>query len=202
MKRFNLIRMMMVVCLSLVIGTQVANGRNIQGDMLDYEVVTIEAKTWIVTAREVATGNIVKFRLPPNTFKGQTFDAEIASTGPGQRFAVRGPRNANLANLVMDTPSPQAQGQGQGMMRRPPRMIAPPSRPLTWEILNVNPEMWIVTAKNRLTRKVAKFKVDPGCFSGFRFQSNLQSVGRGQGFSIITPFTAPLTNCCTLLELN
>ena len=198
MKRFNLIGKLMVACLTLLMAGMVVDAKNLQGGMLDYEVISIDAGTWVVTAREIATGNMVKFRLPPSTFKGQTFDAEIGRIKPGQRFVVKGPNNASLGNLVMDTPSPQ--GQGKGLMRKPPRMITPPSRPLTWEILSVNPQKWIVTAKNRMTHKVAKFKVDPGCFTGFRFRSNLQSVGKGQGFSIITPFTAPLTNCCTLLE--
>lgn len=200
MKRLNLILKLTVACLALLLAGPTLDAKNMQGGMLDYEVISIDANTWIVTAREISSGNVVKFRLPPSTFKGQTFDAEIGRVRPGQRFAVRGPRNASLANLVMDTPSPQ--GQGRGLMRKPPRMMTPPSRPLSWEILNVNPQKWIVQAKNRMTHRTAKFKVDPGCFAGFRFRSNLQSVGKGQGFSIITPFSAPLTNCCTLMELK
>lgn len=172
-----------------------------QGDMLEYQVVSLEASAWVVTANEVATGNVVKFRLPPSVFKGQTFDAELDNVQPGQKFVARAPRNARLNQLIMTHGLPGEDGRRRGV-KRIRRMVIPGQQAaaMAWEILSVDPNRWVVTARNRHSKKTVKFKVDPNCFIGFRFLASLKGIGNGKGFSIVTPNAVPFSRCCTLLS--
>ena len=169
------------------------------GEELEYKVLSINPENWVVTAQETATGNVVKFRLPPSAFKGQTFDANLGEVQNGQRFSVQGPRNARLNQLIMEEPLPGGPPPGRG---RQPKMRPRPSGPLTWEILHVDARKWIVTAKNRQTHKVAKFQAHPEAFTGFLFHANLRGIKNGQGFAIVTPNNQPMNNIATLLELK
>lgn len=172
-----------------------------QGKLLDYQIVGLESKAWVVTANEVGTGNVVKFRLPPSAFMGKTFDANLGKINPGQKFSVRGPRNARLNQLVMTKGLPGAEGKGRGVKRLRRRVMpVQQSTPLAWEVLTVDPNRWVVTARNRSSKKTVKIKVDPNCFIGFRFKASLRGIKNGKGFSIVTPNNAPLPNCCTLLS--
>jgi hypothetical protein len=81
-------------------------------------------------------------------------------------------------------------------------MIVPPGEPpMPWEILQVNPQEWIVTARNHRTRQTIKFRVHPETFNGFRFRANLRGIRQGQGFSIVTPNNLPMNDSCTLLKI-
>ncbi len=167
------------------------------GELLEYEVISINPQSWVVTAKETASGNVVKFRLPPAVFKGKTFDADLGKVRRGRRFSVRGPRNARLDNLIMEGPLGK-----QPRMRKdggPVRMV-PSSRQLGWVIVNVDARQWIVTVRNRTTGKTAKFKGHPEAFRGFRFRANLRNIRKGKGFSIVTPNNRSMPNVCTLLE--
>jgi hypothetical protein len=168
-----------------------------QTGLLEYEVVSIDPAGWVVTAREIGSGETVKFRVPPAFFHGKTFDADLDSLKNGDIFSVRGPKNVHMNNLPVEQPLPET-SQGQ-----------PPSKGfaagaeggvLTWEILNVNPRQWTATAKNRLTQKIIKFKVLPEAFVGLRFQAKLRGINKGEGFSLVTPNNMPMANCCRLLE--
>lgn len=168
------------------------------GDTLEYEVISIDPASWIVTAKETATGETVKFRLPTSVFHGQTFDADVESLQEGQRFSVKGPRNARLNNLVMD--SPGRIRAGKSGLKRP--MMAPGRANLSWEIINVNAQSWIVKAKHRQTNKMLRFKVHPESFQGFRFKADLTGISKGQNFAIIAPNDFAMTDCASLLELQ
>jgi hypothetical protein len=137
--------------------------------------------------------------MPPSVFKGQTFDANIEEIPKGQRFSVRGPRNARLNQLIVEEPLPG--GPPPGRLRQP-KMRHRPSESLAWEILHVDARNWIVTAKNRRTNKVAKFQAHPEAFTGFLFHANLRGIQKGRGFAIVTPNNQPMNNVCTLLELK
>lgn len=198
MKQWSFLTVILVAIVAFFGMTAFAAGSTPQGELLEYEVKAVDAQGWIVTAQEVATGNVVKFRLPPAVFKGRTFDANLASLRRGQRFAVQGPRNARLNNLIMKSPP----GKRQRLKRsRRAALRVSPSQPLTWEIVQVDPRKWIVTARNRQSQKVIKFQAHPEAFIGFRFRANLRNIGEGKGFSIVTPNNAPMGNACTLLEL-
>jgi hypothetical protein len=185
--------------LALAAMTVLVQGSMPPGEDLEYEVISIDPKGWIVTARETAAGNVVKFRLPPTAFKGQTFDADLGAVRKGQRFSVRGPRNARLDQLILKKPLP-----GEGPRGRGPRakLGRRQSEPLSWKILHVDARKWIVTAKNRRTHKVAKFQAHPEAFTGFLFRANLRGIKKGRGFAIVTPNNQPMKNVCTLLEIK
>ncbi len=197
MKRRSTITIGLVAALAFIAMAVWVQGSSPKGEVLEYKVVSIESKGWVVTAEETATGNVVKFRLPPAVFKGKTFDANLETLKAGQRFSVRGPRNARLSQLIMERPL--AKGlQKKRMMRA--KLRASLSKPLAWEILHVDARLWIVTARNRKSHRTIKFKVQPESFTGFLFRANLRNIRKGEGFSIVTPNNQPMNNNCTLLE--
>lgn len=203
MKRFSVITVILAAVFAFVGMAVFVHGAQPKGEVLEYEVISVESRTWVVTARETATGNVVKFRLPPSVFKGQTFDANLEPSKRGQRFSVQGPRNARLNQLIVEEGLPGGPPRGRGKIaRRVPKISGPSVQPLTWEIMHVDPRKWIVTAKNRRTHKVVKFQAHPEAFAGFRFRANLRGIRKGQGFSIVTPNNQPLNNCATLLEFE
>ena len=193
-----MIRLFAVLALAAM--TVMLQGAMPPGEELEYKVMSIDPQGWIVTAQETATGNVVKFRMPPSAFKGQTFDANLEALQKGQRFSVRGPRNARLNQLILEKSLPQ---EGPTRGRGPRAKLRPrPSEPLSWEILHVDAKNWIVTAKNRRTHKVAKFQAHPEAFTGFLFHANLRGIQKGRGFAIVTPNNQPMNNVCTLLEIK
>ena len=202
MKQRFVIMIGLFAVLALAAMTVLVQGAMPPGEELEYKVLSINPENWVVTAQETATGNVVKFRLPPSVFKGKTFDADLGSIQKGQRFSARGPRNARLNELIMEKGLP-----GEGPMRVRGKRAKLRSRlsaspPLTWEILHVDPRKWIVTAKNRRTHKVLKFQAHPEAFTGFLFKANLRGIKKGRGFSIVTPNNQPLNNVATLLEVE
>jgi len=175
-----------------------------EGDTLEYEVISIDPGKWVVTAKETATGNVVKFRLPPAVFKGKTFDfdADQGALMPGKRFSVRGQMNARLNQLIMENSVARGQPPLRGKRAARARFRVQPGKALGWEIVHVDPQKWVVTARNRQNRKVVKFQAHPEAFTGFRFQANLHDIQNGQGFSIVTPNNQPINNCCTIMALE
>ncbi len=170
------------------------------GTVLEYQVVSVDVRTWVVTAKEVATGNTVKFRMPPSSFIRQTFAADLKNVKRGKRFAVRGARNSRLQNMVMKTPVKMMKTR---KMRRPVkslRMNKGRAARLPWAITHVDGSKWIVKAKNSRTGKVIAFKVDPNGFKGLRFYASLQGIRKGRGFAIMTPDDFNLARCCTLIK--
>lgn len=198
MKR-SLVLIVFVTLLSLVMMTTGLEAAKPGQGMLEYKVKAIDANNWVITATETKSGNEVKFRLPPSVFKGQTFDAEVQSMKRGQRFSVKGPRNAQLGNMVVEKPLP---GNRPGGMALPKGLRPAPTSPLTWEILNVNPRKWVVSAKNRRSGKVMRFQVHPEALIGFVFKADLRGVKKGQGFAMVTPNDVLMSNCCTFMNLK
>ena len=173
-------------------------GGHTQDKVLEYEVISVEPSNWIVTARENESGEVMKFRLPPSVFKGKTFDANLVKVQPGQRFSVKGSRNARLNELIIEKPLPGPK-PGRGSLSR---LSGENEELLAWEILHVDAKTWIVTSKNRQTHKIAKFRVHPEAFNGFRFKANIRGIEKGKGFSILTPNYMPMNNVATLLEIK
>lgn len=175
-----------------------------EGETLEYEVISIDSGKWVVTAKEIATGDVVKFRLPPSVFKGKTFDfdADQGTLKPGKRFSVRGQMNARLNQLIMKKSVARGQPPGRGKRAARARFRVQRGKALGWEILHVDARKWVVTARNRQNRKIVKFQAHPEAFTGFRFLANLRGIQKGQGFSIVTPNNQPMRNCCTIMELK
>jgi hypothetical protein len=169
-----------------------------EAGLLDYEVISVDPAGWIVTAKEMESGQIVKFRLPPAVFHGKTFDADLSSLQVGQLFSVQGQKNVHMHHLQVEQPLP-----GEALTKRALKAhnIGAEGGVLTWEILNVNPRQWTAPAKNRSTQKIIKIKVIPEAFVGFLFRANLRGIKKGESFTLVTPNDVPMANCCRLLEL-
>lgn len=181
-----------LICLGLII----LNGGWLFSEILDYEVTAVNPQNWVITAKEISTGEILSFKLPPSVFHGQTFDAKLEGMVPGQKFEVRGPRNAPLNNLIVERPTRRAGEKGRG---RPVKRMGRATRRLAWEIVNVDSAEWIVTAKNK-NNKTIRFKIDPQSFIGFRFRADLSGIQKGAGFTLIAPNDSPITKSCVLLK--
>jgi hypothetical protein len=191
--------------LGLAVMTVLLPGSMPAAEDLEYKVLSIDPESWVVTAQETATENVVKFKLPFAAFKGKTFDADLGAVQQGQRFSVRGPRNARLDKLIMEEPlpgKPPLTVDRRTKLRQRVKIRRRPSKPLAWEILHVDARKWIVTAKNNQTQKVVKFQAHPEAFTGFLFRANLQGIKKGRGFAIVTPNNQPMKNVCTLLEIE
>jgi hypothetical protein len=184
-------------------GIPAASAPGPSNDLLEYEVISVQPGSWLVTAKEVASGEIVKFRLPPTAFKGKTFDADLTRTKKGHKFSVRGPQSDRLNNLIVEKGLPTHRGKNQRsrhlIKKRP---IGPPAQVLNWEIVHVDPQQFIVTARNNKNQRLAKFKVEPHSFKGFRFKANLRGIRQGRGFTMQTSNNSHFSNACTLLELK
>lgn len=202
MKRCSPMMIGLIAVFFLMLTVSPAPAKAAPGEMLEYEVISINPGNWVVTAKEVANGNVVKFKLPPNVFKGKSFDANLRALRKGQRFSVRGPRNARLSQLIMQSPGRAARARKQQKRLRRPGLLGPPARRMNWIIQNVDPRTWVVTARHSKTGKIAKFKTHPEAFKGFRFKADLNTIKQGQGFSIVTPNNSPINNVATLMELQ
>lgn len=181
-----------LICLGLII----LNGGWIFSEILDYEVSAVNPQTWVITAKEITSGDILSFKLPPSAFHGQTFDAKLEGIVPGQKFEVRGPKNASLNDLIVERPTRRASEKSRG---RPVKRMGRTVRRLPWEIVNVDSSEWIVTAKNK-NNKTIRFKIDPQSFIGFRFRADLSGIEKGAGFTLIAPNDSPITKNCVLLK--
>jgi hypothetical protein len=203
MKRRSLFVLTMALAIGFVFMSGMLQGefKDVVRPLLEYKVVAVEANNWIITAEEMATGEMVKFRLPPQSFKGQTFEANLEQLKPGQGFSVKGPRNASLNNMVVEKPLPSIKNERRKNLPKG-QFNSSPGSLLTWEITHVDPKNWIVTARNRYSKMKAKFKANPNGFIGFKFRALLRGINKGRGFSIMTPNDLPLANICTLLELR
>jgi hypothetical protein len=167
-------------------------------ELTEYEVKLIDPASWTVTATDTSTGNIIKFRLPPSVFVGQTFDASLQDVKAGQLFSIKGPKNTRLKRLAMVS-------AGKIRANRAPRIkwdVTPPQAPMAWKILSVDAKDWIVKAQNTRSNKIIRFKVHPKSFAGFRFRANTAGISQGQRFAIIAPNEAPMADCATLLPLE
>ncbi len=202
----------LAVCFAAVFALAVMvtglNAQKHKDEVLEYKVQSIDPGTWVVTALETASGNVVKFRLPPTVFKGKSFDANLERVRKGQRLSIRAPRNVKLRQLKMDKPVKGVKGTPRGVRMRTGRVARARAQALQgsegtslpWKILNVNPREWIVTAKNSRTGKIAKFKAHAEAFRGFVFKANLRDIKKGEGFEMVAPNNTPLKDICTLLE--
>jgi hypothetical protein len=204
MKRQSAITIVWVAVFAFAAMTVWMQAGTPKGEILEYEVISIDPGNWVVTAKETATGNVVKFRLPPSVFKGKTFDfdANQGTLKPGKRFSVRGQMNARLNQLIMENSVPRGQSPLRGRRASRAKFRVQTGKVMGWEILHVDARNWVVTAQNRQNRKIAKIQVHPEAFTGFRFKANLRNIRKGQGFSIVTPNNLPMRNCCTIKELQ
>ncbi len=168
---------------------------------LEYEVVSIDPTTWTVSARETASGTMVKFKMPPAVFKDKTFAADLGGRGAGQRFSATAPRNARMSNLKLESaPPPGPPGRTSPRAAPPPpgRAAPPPPAAGGYRILTVD-NSWAVTARDTASGETIRFRVDPKAFEGYRFRASLRGLSRGAAFSLVAPNHRPIADCCTLM---
>jgi hypothetical protein len=206
MKKTSLVILGLVLTFGFALGIQmeqkVQAEQKLMDEQLEYEVMSIIPHTWIVTAKQTATGNLVKFKLPPAVFVGKTFDAQMMNVKVGERFDVKGPRNVRLDNLLAEEIPERGRRRLRRAADKPRLAFLKVGEPLNWEILEVNAQTWEVKAKNIQGVKTMTFKVDPQAFAGFKFYADLTKISKGQGFSIVTPNNLPISDACTLIKID
>lgn len=189
-----------------------------------YRVVSVDPNSWVVTAQDLQSGQQVRFKLNPRAFVQKRFKADVASEGQGQRFSVVAPRHEPLANCCEMAGGAAGKGatRGQGYRRPSAESRRPssgddrrPARPdgrgpsagpgasaggSDFEIVDVEPKSWTVTATRTGSGETVRFRVDPSAFVGYEFRASLVDLRRGGGFGLIGVNDSPLSDCCTLLE--
>lgn len=218
----------LALCLLISITVVPASAQDRPGarpqEQILYRVVAVDADSWMVTAEDLETGKQVRFKLNPRAFVQKRFKAELGGKGQGQRFSVVAPRNEPLANCCEAAggsagagatrgegyrrPSAEARRSSPGAARSPARPGARGSsgRPGTaaggsdFEIVDVEPRSWTVTASRTGSGETVRFRVDPSAFVGYEFRASLVDLRRGGGFGLIGVNDSPLRNCCTLVE--
>ena len=83
-----------------------------------FEVLAIDRESWVVTARDLESGEEFRFRLPPEAFRGQRFRADVSGAGAGQRISVDGEPNARLPQGLVERPLGAA-GRSEGTFGAP-----------------------------------------------------------------------------------
>lgn len=85
----------------------------------------------------------------------------------------------------------------------PPRATAEqvgrsPRDEVTYRVVAVHPQSWVVTAEDTETGKSVHFKLNPRAFQGKRFHADLGDRRAGGRFSAVAPRNEPLSNCCEM----
>ena len=187
-------------------------------DAVEFEVVSLDERTWSVTARDVETGETLRFKLPPKAFVGQRFTADLGGTAPGQKVTVQAPPGARIEQAVVESPLGTGLGRSglsndryERQERRPPgptgfgdrqrdrnRSRHPGARssgPMEYEILSVDQRTWTVTARGSDGETVT-LEISPEAFIGFRFSAPVSDLQAGQGFALMATNERPLLDCC------
>jgi hypothetical protein len=187
----------------------------------EFEVVSVQAGQWTVVARDVDTGEEFEFRMPPQTFRGQVFSADLSGAGEGQRIDVQGQPEAKLDQATLQTPLGQGGGggglgggSGVGGMRRqePPRTDFSTRNPyprsggergreggpMQYRIDSIDPDRWTVSARGG-DGSMIELKIEPEAFVGYRFKAPVRSLRAGEGFAILALNQRPIEGCCTVV---
>ncbi len=193
------------------------------GEEIAFEVQSVDARSWVVTARDLETGELFSFRLPPESFRGQRFQADLGGGGPGEKITVQAPPGARLDKAVIQQPmaaggpSARSSARGTGLDRGQPsapggrpggvggrsgpsRQLHPGRRaagPIEYQVISVDSRNWQVEARGSDGSTVT-LGVDPQAFVGYRFRAAVKNLRAGQGFELLATNDRPLENCCTV----
>ncbi|HSR67273.1 MAG TPA: hypothetical protein VLU25_04975 [Acidobacteriota bacterium] len=162
----------------------------------EYEIDSIDSRTWVVTARG-ESGETLSFRMPPSVFKGRCFRANLTGVEEGERFSIVGPPGEKFDRLQVEA----ARGQkGEGKGAKAGRSRRPNTRGMQdYCITDVDSARLTVTAQSRSGERI-RFKFDPASFRGYRFRvPGAAELAAGERFSLTTPNDVPV-RCCTLEE--
>jgi hypothetical protein len=188
------------------------------GEWLEFEVVSVDPANWTVAARDVQSGEEFQFRVPPQSFTGQRFMADLGSATAGQPVDVQGEPDAQLERLMVESPlgvtrrgttagpgsrpvpgrgSPPGADYGRPDPRTQPG--SPSQGPMQYRVEAFDSTTWIATARGP-DNSVVKLKIDPETFVGYRFKARVRSLQRGQGFPLLAMNQNPIRRCCTLVQ--
>ncbi|MCP4203957.1 MAG: hypothetical protein GY769_18725 [bacterium] len=198
--------------------------------MLDFEVVSVDPRQWIVSARDVESRDEFQFRMPPQSFQGQRFTVDLSAARAGQPIEVRGQSNVKIDELVVDAPLGMSGVGGgadgeKGRPRRPDYSRDPGRRPPSAPDYAPRPPrapsddgfkaerggpmeyrvesfdpQGWVVTARGSDGSTIKLKVDPDAFVGYRFRAPVRNLRRGQGFTILALNQRPIEDCCTLVS--
>lgn len=211
--------------LLLTVGGPLAAQPAAPGDSVAFEVQSIDRQNWVVTARDLESGEVFAFRLPPEAFRGQRFEADLDDAASGKKISVQGARGARLDKAVIERPigagspsrgrpegdtrfdrdrAPGPADYGSSPERRGPADYLQSngrpgggSGPSEYEVLSVDSRTWTVQARGRNGRTVS-LEVDPQAFVGYRFRASVEDLRAGQGFELLATNEQPLANCCVV----
>ena len=89
-------------------------------DTVAFEVQSIDQQSWIVTARDLESGEEFSFRLPPEAFRGQRFQADLGDAAAGRKVTVAGETNARLHQASVERPLGREMRSESGFRMREP----------------------------------------------------------------------------------
>lgn len=163
----------------------------------EYEIVSIDPGSWLVTARGNG-GDTLSFRMHPSVFQGRCFHANLTGVREGGRFSVVGPPGERFDRLEAESAPGNRPGQGVARGPRPSRR--PSTRGMqNYCITAVDASEQTATAESK-SGETIRFRIDVSSFRGYRFRvptpAELVAGGR---FSLAAPNEAPV-RCCTLIE--
>lgn len=188
-------------------------------EWVEFEVVSVERDSWTVLAKDLEGGDTIRFRMPPQSFQGQRFTADLTGADRGRPIDVRGQADASLDKMVLEAPLGGTTAPGAGSSpRTPPRRMptnpagmTPPgesggglgsrygSGPTQYTVSSVDPKTWVVTARGPGGESI-QLEVDPAAFAGYRFKAPVRGLRRGQGFALLALNQKPIAACCTLVS--
>ena len=90
-----------------------------KGETVTFEVQSIDPESWVVTARDLESGESFSFRLPPDAFRGQRFRADLGSAGLGRKLSVQAPGQVRLDKAVIERPIAAGRGPAGSFEARP-----------------------------------------------------------------------------------
>jgi hypothetical protein len=65
---------------------------------LAWEILHVDARKWIVKARNRKTHKTIKFKVQPESFKGFRFQANLRGIRKGEGFSIVTPNNVPINN--------------------------------------------------------------------------------------------------------
>lgn len=190
--------------------------------MVAFEVQSVDPQSWVVTAQDLESGEMLRFRLSPDAFRGQRFRADLAGARSGAKISIQGTPGVRLDQAVVERPQEESlsesplsgartfdrEGQrppaaSRGPAQRPGAMRggALPGRqgagPIDYEVISVDARNWQVEARGSDGETVS-LEIDPKAFAGYRFSASAKNLRAGEGFELLAANETPLADCCVV----
>jgi hypothetical protein len=89
------------------------------GDLATFEVLAVDPQGWIVTARDVESGEELGFQLPSESFRGLRFMADLSGVEPGRTISVTGEPGVRMRQALVERPLGASMRREGGFGERP-----------------------------------------------------------------------------------